>query len=114
MLIAGNLSDRLGRKRLLLPAMATMTLASLVFALAESVPLLFAGRVLQGLAIGGFLGVGAAFVVDHARAGSKALAAALAGRLLPPRLRPRARPRGHRRPSTGPTRATPPSRSTSR
>jgi MFS family permease len=79
MLIAGNLSDRLGRKRLLLPAMVVMTLASLVFALAESVPLLFAGRVLQGLAIGGFLGVGAAFVVDHARPGSKALAAALAG-----------------------------------
>jgi len=79
MLIAGNLSDRLGRKRLLLPAMAVMTLASLVFALAESVPLLFAGRVLQGLAIGGFLGVGAAFVVDHARRDSKALAAALAG-----------------------------------
>jgi MFS family permease len=79
MLIAGNLSDRLGRKRLLLPAMAIMTLASLVFAVAESVPLLFAGRVLQGLAIGGFLGVGAAFVVDHARVGSKALAAALAG-----------------------------------
>jgi len=79
MLIAGNLSDRLGRKRLLLPAMALMTLASLVFALAENVPLLFAGRVLQGLAIGGFLGVGAAFVVDHARVESKALAAALAG-----------------------------------
>lgn len=79
MLIAGNLSDRLGRKRLLLPALALMTLASLVFALAESVPMLFAGRVLQGLAIGGFLGVGAAFVVDHARVQSKALAAALAG-----------------------------------
>lgn len=79
MLIAGNLSDRLGRKRLLLPAMVVMTLASLVFALAESVPLLFAGRVLQGLAIGGFLGVGAAFVVDHAHRESKALAAALAG-----------------------------------
>ena len=79
MLIAGNLSDRLGRKRLLMPALVTMTLASLVFALAESVPMLFAGRVLQGLAIGGFLGVGAAFVVDHARVESKALAAALAG-----------------------------------
>jgi MFS family permease len=79
MLIAGNLSDRIGRKHLLMPALATMTLASLVFALAESVPLLFAGRVLQGLAIGGFLGVGAAFVVDHARSDRKALAAALAG-----------------------------------
>lgn len=79
MLIAGNLADRLGRKRLLMPSLAIMTLASLVFALAESVPMLFAGRVLQGLAIGGFLGVGAAFVVDHARRESKALAAALAG-----------------------------------
>ncbi|MCB0882754.1 MAG: MFS transporter [Thermoleophilia bacterium] len=79
MLIAGNLSDRLGRKKLMLPAMALMTLASLTFALAESVPMLFAGRVLQGLAIGGFLGVGAAFVVDHAKADNKALAAALAG-----------------------------------
>jgi MFS family permease len=79
MLVAGNLSDRIGRKHLLMPALATMTLASLVFALAESVPLLFAGRVLQGLAIGGFLGVGAAFVVDHARSDRKALAAALAG-----------------------------------
>jgi MFS family permease len=79
MLIAGNLSDRLGRKWLLLPAMAVMTLASLTFALADSTALLFAGRVLQGLAIGGFLGVGAAFVVDHARAEGKALAAALAG-----------------------------------
>ncbi len=79
MLIAGNLADRLGRKKLLLPALVTMTLASLVFALAENVPMLFAGRVLQGLAIGGFLGVGAAFVVDHARDDSKALAAALAG-----------------------------------
>jgi MFS family permease len=79
MLIAGNLSDRLGRKRLLLPAMAVMSLASITFALADSVPLLFAGRVLQGLAIGGFLGVGTAFVVDHARADSKALASAMAG-----------------------------------
>ncbi|HMM49655.1 MAG TPA: MFS transporter, partial [Miltoncostaeaceae bacterium] len=79
MLVAGNLSDRLGRKRLLLPSLIVMTLASLVFALSNSVGMLFAGRVLQGLAIGGFLGVGAAFVVDHARAESKALAATLAG-----------------------------------
>jgi MFS family permease len=79
MLIAGNLSDRFGRKWLLLPAMAVMTVASLTFALSDSVAMLFAGRVLQGLAIGGFLGVGAAFVVDHARLESKALAATLAG-----------------------------------
>src|SRR5690606_17852256 len=55
MLIAGNLSDRLGRKKLLIPSMVVMTLASLVFAMSDTVALLFVGRVLQGLAIGGFL-----------------------------------------------------------
>jgi MFS family permease len=66
MLLMGNLSDRIGRKRVMLPAMAAISAASLLFGFTSSVPLLFAGRVLQGVAIGGFLGVGAAFVVDHA------------------------------------------------
>lgn len=79
MLIAGNLADRLGRKRMLLPAMAFMTAASAVFAFTSSVPLLFVGRVLQGLAIGGFLGVGTAFVVDHALPDRKPWAATMAG-----------------------------------
>jgi predicted MFS family arabinose efflux permease len=75
MLLMGNLSDRIGRKRVMLPAMLAISLASLLFAFAESVPLLFAGRVLQGIAIGGFLGVGAAFVVDHAAPHRRARAA---------------------------------------
>ncbi len=79
MLIMGNLSDRIGRKRVMLPAMASLSAASLVFSLADSVPYLFAGRVLQGLAIGGFLGVSTAFVVDHAHPERKAWAAAVAG-----------------------------------
>jgi len=79
MLVMGNLSDRIGRKTVMLPAMATLTAASLTFALSNSVPLLFVGRVLQGLAIGGFLGVGTAFVVDHARPNAKAWAAMMAG-----------------------------------
>jgi MFS family permease len=79
MLIAGNLSDMLGRKRLILPAMATITAASLVFGFTTSVTMLFAGRILQGLAIGMFLGVGAAFVVDHARPERRELAAQVAG-----------------------------------
>ena len=66
MLLMGNLSDRIGRKRVMLPAMLAISAASLIFAFTASVPLLFAGRVLQGIAIGGFLGVGAAFVMDHA------------------------------------------------
>ena len=79
MLIAGNLSDRLGRKHMLLPAMAAMTAASLVFSFTASVPLLFVGRILQGLAIGGFLGVGTAFIVDHAPIDRRPWAATLAG-----------------------------------
>lgn len=79
MLISGNLADRLGRKRVMLPAMAAITAASIVMGFADSVALLFLGRVLQGLAIGGFLGVGTAFVVDHARPGGRETAAALAG-----------------------------------
>jgi MFS family permease len=79
MLLAGNLSDWLGRKRLILPAMATITAASLLFAFTTSVPMLFAGRFLQGLAIGMFLGVGAAFVVDGARPEKREVAALLAG-----------------------------------
>lgn len=79
MLFAGSLSDRLGRKRLMIPAMLVLSTASLVFAFTESVPMLFAGRVLQGLAVGMFLGVGTAFVVDHARPASRAIAAMTAG-----------------------------------
>ena len=79
MLLMGNLSDVIGRKRVILPALTAMAAGSAVMGVADSVPVLFAGRVLQGLAIGGMLGVGTAFVVDHARPQHKARAAALAG-----------------------------------
>jgi MFS family permease len=79
MLVSGNLADRFGRKRTMVPAMVSISLASLVLAVADSVPLLFAGRVLQGLAIGGFLGVGTALIVDHALPRSRAVASVVAG-----------------------------------
>ncbi|HWH14280.1 MAG TPA: MFS transporter [Miltoncostaeaceae bacterium] len=79
MLLSGNLSDRFGRKAVMLPAMVSISLASLLLAWAEAVPLLFLGRVFQGLAIGGFLGVGTALIVDHARASSRATASVIAG-----------------------------------
>jgi MFS family permease len=79
MLVFGNASDRLGRKRVILPALASITAASLLLSFADQVSLLFVGRVLQGIAVGGMLGVGTAFVVDHARPAARERAAALAG-----------------------------------
>jgi MFS family permease len=79
MLVMGGVSDRLGRKVVMVPAMCSITLASLVMAFAVNVPMLFAGRFFQGLAIGGFLGVGTALIVDHARPGERAWGAVIAG-----------------------------------
>ena len=79
MLVMGGVSDRIGRRKVMFPAMVCITAASLVMAFATNVEMLFLGRILQGLAIGSFLGVGTAFIVDHARIGEKAWAAVVAG-----------------------------------
>ncbi|GHE14570.1 MFS transporter [Streptomyces alanosinicus] len=52
LLVAGPLSDAVGRRSVLLPAVALAALGSLVFALAAGTGWLFAARVLQGLALG--------------------------------------------------------------
>src|SRR5262245_32390074 len=52
LLVAGPLSDAIGRRRVLLPAIAVAALGSLAFALAANTWWLFAARILQGLAIG--------------------------------------------------------------
>jgi MFS family permease len=79
MLVMGGVSDRIGRKKVMAPALVSITLASIVLGFAQNTAMLFAGRVLQGLAIGMFLGVGTAFIVDHARPTEKAWAAVVAG-----------------------------------
>ncbi|MFH8410274.1 MFS transporter [Streptomyces sp. NPDC018019] len=52
LLLAGPLSDAVGRRGVLLSAVALAALGSLVFALAAGTGWLFAARVLQGLALG--------------------------------------------------------------
>jgi MFS family permease len=52
LLVAGPLSDAVGRRRVLLPAVALAALGALLFALATSTGWLFAARVPQGLALG--------------------------------------------------------------
>src|SRR5436309_655169 len=52
LLLFGQLSDRLGRRLVLLMGLAAGAAGLIVFALAESTAWLFAGRALQGLAVG--------------------------------------------------------------
>lgn len=65
MLSSGPLSDRYGRKRAWLAGMAVFTLGSAICALATSLPVLLAGRVVQGVA-GALLIPGALSILTQA------------------------------------------------
>ena len=63
--LAGPLSDRFGRRRVMLPAMVLAALTSLLLiAAASSLPVLFAGRALQGAVSGAVFTVGSAWVAE--------------------------------------------------
>ena len=85
LLLVGRLSDRIGRKPVLLPGLALAAASSLVFVIPHSLPALFAGRVLSGLSAGVFTGVATAMIVDlappdgRARAGLVAAAVNMLG-----------------------------------
>ncbi|MGI5353214.1 MFS transporter [Streptomyces sp. CA-250714] len=64
--VAGILSDRFGRKPVLLPGLALALVASAMFATAHSVPVLLIARLLSGIAVGAFLSAGMAAVSDLA------------------------------------------------
>jgi MFS family permease len=69
LLTLGRLSDHLGRRPVLLTAMAVQVAAMVIFATAAGVPELLAARVVQGLSTGAALGaIGAGMLdVDRAR-----------------------------------------------
>ncbi|WP_101833332.1 MFS transporter, partial [Frankia canadensis] len=69
LLVAGALSDHVGRRPVILAATCTQAAAAIVFATADGVGPLLAARVLQGLATGAAAGaVGAGLLdLDHAR-----------------------------------------------
>jgi len=62
--IYGKLSDQLGRRQILAPALVVFMLACIVCAMAESVPMLILGRALQGLGGGALAAVTQAAVAD--------------------------------------------------
>jgi MFS family permease len=97
LLTLGKLSDHVGRRPILIAALATQVVTMLVFATADGVPALMAARVLQGLATGTALGaIGAGMLEVDPRRGTfvnavspgagtatGALVSALAVRYLP-------------------------------
>jgi MFS family permease len=64
LLVAGQLSDRFGRKPVLLPGLAAAIIACFLFATASSVVALGIARFLTGLAVGVIVSAGMASVVD--------------------------------------------------
>jgi len=64
LLLAGRVSDEVGRRPVLLVALATFAVAAVVFFFADGPAWLFAGRLLQGLGIGAALGTASAALLD--------------------------------------------------
>ena len=66
LLLAGRLSDELGRRRVLLPGLAFSAASAIVFLLAGSLAMLLVGRLLSGLSAGIFTGTATATLLDLA------------------------------------------------
>ncbi|MEJ5868061.1 MFS transporter [Pseudokineococcus sp. 5B2Z-1] len=66
LVVLGELSDRVGRRPLLLLGLAAAALSALCFLLADGLPLLFAGRLLSGVSAGVFTGTATTAVVELA------------------------------------------------
>lgn len=75
LLVAGVVSDRIGRKPVLLPAVMLAMLACALFAAANSVAVLAIARLLTGIAVGAAVSAGMAAVTDIGGPHRKRLAA---------------------------------------
>jgi len=69
LVLVGQLSDEIGRRRTLLPGLLCSVLSAVAFLAAHGLPLLFAGRLLSGLSAGIFTGTATAALVDLAAVG---------------------------------------------
>ncbi|WP_460496275.1 MFS transporter [Glycomyces tarimensis] len=77
LLVSGLVSDRFGRKVVLIPALGLAMVAAVVFATASGVASLSLARVLTGIASGALVSAGTAAISDLAGPGRKRLAAVL-------------------------------------
>ncbi|MYU30023.1 MFS transporter [Streptomyces sp. SID7810] len=78
LLVSGVVSDRIGRKPVLLPALGLALVACLVFATAGGVAALVVARLCTGIAVGAVVSAGMAAVTDVAGPARRRLAALLA------------------------------------
>ncbi|WP_442805351.1 MFS transporter [Streptomyces sp. GMR22] len=78
LLVSGVVSDRVGRKPVLLPALGLALAACAIFASASSVVALLVARLFSGIAVGAVVSAGMAAVTDVAGPGRRRLAALLA------------------------------------
>jgi predicted MFS family arabinose efflux permease len=79
LVLFGRLSDRFGRRPVILIGLAVAGVALLVFAAAENAGSLFGARALQGLAVGMVSGAATAALVELEPSGDRRRAALLAG-----------------------------------
>ena len=73
----GKLSDRFGRRPVMLAGLALFAVGGVVAALAESIEMIIAGRALQGC--GAVAGVALAFAADHTRTQNRSTIMAIIG-----------------------------------
>jgi MFS family permease len=78
LLLLGRLSDQIGRRWAVLPAVGIAAVSTLVFVLTVHTAMLFAGRVLSGLAVGVVGGAATAWIAELHPEGDKARAARIA------------------------------------
>ncbi|MFD5158234.1 MFS transporter [Streptomyces hawaiiensis] len=78
LLVSGVVSDRLGRKPVLLPALVLALAACLIFATATTVAALIVARLFTGIAVGAVVSAGMAAVTDVAGPERKRIAALIA------------------------------------
>lgn len=77
LLLVGQSSDQIGRRPVLLPGLVFSAAAAIVFLLAQSLGLLFVGRLLSGLSAGIFTGTATATIVDLVPADARGRATAI-------------------------------------
>lgn len=75
LLLAGPLSDAIGRRRVLLPAVGLAAVGSILFAVADGVGWLFVARIVQGIAVGAASGALTAALTELEPSGDRRTAA---------------------------------------